>query len=303
MMHYIILFTIQSHKFANNLVSHIHAPNEFVSGPHRPMAVCGTCLELTSESGSEVLRIFHHQFWQCYCKVCLVHVCMSQSLQWYSWAGSLSIFNKVSAKAKAAPILKMSSKQKRCAKAMQLGFWRARKMLTRLAETTQACFKHFKSKCDYASWLRPCHFFPSAQAPIPAQTEGPVANGGPSRKVWGIVERLSCKQTDKNWRVPHNLVLLQWSVYLRLMCPMIPKNRRIPILINDIDLRNWSEAHRGAFQANVGFLQANEPQSFFSGSAAPICCRMNLSWRTKHNCTNFFRMMSGQPSYGMPWIC
>lgn len=195
-------------------------------------------------------------------------------------------------------------------------------MLTRLAETTQACFKHFKSKCDsrwlklhHASWLRPRHFFPSAQAPIPAQTESPVANGGPSRKVRGIAERLSCNQTDKDWRVPRKPAIPRSFAVERVLAADVSNDiekpsdspplfiQWYPILINDIDLRNWSEAHRGAFQANVGFLQANEPQSFFSGSAAPICCRMNLSWRTRHNCTSFFRMMSGQPSYGMPWIC
>ena len=287
------------------------------------MAVCGTCLELTSESGSEVLPILHHQFWQCYCKVCLVHVvCMSQSLQWYSWAGSLSIFNKVSAKAKAAPILKLSSKQKRCAQATAAGVLTCKKNVDKVgrnhASLLQTRHKQMWLKMTQAAsciMTQAAPFFPSAQAPIPAQTEGPVANGGPSRKLRGIAERLSCKQTDKDWRVPRKPAIPRSFAVERVLAADVSNDiakpsdspplfiQWYPILINDIDLRNWSEAHRGAFQANAGFLQANEPQSFFSGSAAPICCRMNLSWRTKHNCTNFFRMMSGQPSCGMPWIC
>ena len=216
------------------------------------------------------------------------------------------------------PSSKWAASKNGAQKRLQLEFWGARKMLTRLAETTQACFKHFKSKCDsrwlklhHASWLRPRHFFPSAQAPIPAQTESPVANGGPSRKVRGIAERLSCNQTDKDWRVPCKPAIPRSFAVERVLAADVSNDiekpsdspplciKWYPILINDIDLRKWSEAHRGAFQANVGFLQANEPQSFFSGSAAPICCRMNLSWRTKHNCTNFFRMMSGQASHLM----
>lgn len=151
------------------------------------MAVCGTCLELTSESGSEVLPILHHQFWQCYCKVCLVHVvCMSQSLQWYSWAGSLSIFNKVSAKAKAAPILKLSSKQKRCAKATAAGVLTCKKNVDKVginhASLLQTRQKQMWLKMTQAAsciMTQAAPFFPSAQAPIPAQTESPVANSGP----------------------------------------------------------------------------------------------------------------------------